>query len=331
MPATLKDIARQAECSVAVASSVINGAGGNIRYSDAVAARVRDAATTLGYKRRAGSRKTKSILVQMPSARAASSRHDMEFLHALTDQSERCGFRIETVFESEAERHDPVHERLRQGQYGALVVFANQTSALVDSADAATVPVVRVNPMRIAADNCIAPDDALGTRQMVRLLSSCGVRTILYASRGTTHYSTNMRLDSLTGGCAEHGIALWQVVDDKDLDAALLRKAVDAGVDTVVTYFGQSALKVLLLLQEQGLRVPRDMNVVSLAGRNESDSICPLTCVVIPYAEMGRAAADHAVDLIRAKRTTFPSTILAEHLRIGVSCAVPTAPQGESA
>ncbi len=312
---TLKDIAKAADCSTAVVSSVLNGASGNVRCSAKVAERVRKAARKLGYRQR---QQSSTVLLRMDAEATAGCQ--MAFLRELTSQLERCRLRVELFHDSTASAESLLAKRIDDGEFCGVVLFVHRSEALVEAARRASAPVVVVNPMEPTDENCIVPDDAGGVAQMVRFLASCGVSKLAYIDVETPHFSSATRRESLRAGCAEHGMNLVRSLPSQGLTAAMIGQALGEGVDTFVTYYGYAALQVLLHVQGLGKRVSDDVNVVSLAGKNESDAICPLTHVEIPYGEMGRAAADALVDMLRTKNCSFITRTLSEQLVVGISC-----------
>jgi hypothetical protein len=136
----------------------------------------------------------------------------------------------------------------------------------------------------------------------------------------------------LCRGIAQH----TQLVEPGQAERGLLQRVAEPGqVPQQAAVFASNdemAYGVMLALYKRGLRVPEDVPVVGFDDkRGASYTTPPLTTVRQPTEEMGRAAAEGVLRLLRGAPLDLPalSTGLAGgHAEAGAPCAFDGVPGG---
>jgi DNA-binding LacI/PurR family transcriptional regulator len=89
----------------------------------------------------------------------------------------------------------------------------------------------------------------------------------------------------------------------------------------VVAISDKTAFGALEALKERGLRIPKDMAIVSIDDVEESaHTTPPLTTVNVPRSEMGAEAVRRLLALLRGESTRPTKTVLYTHLVLRGSC-----------
>ncbi len=322
---TLKQVAWRAQCSVAVASSVLNRSGGTARYSAEVAQRVRQAAIELGYQRRmprTGPRLPgPTITIMVGIAAPGGSAIETLFLREATRQLDRCGFGHQIVYADSRIQAGQLLERIAKGTVEAAITFVMGSPTCEKVFRDEGIPLVMVNSMEVSELNGIFPDDAGGVRQAVRLLAGAGCRRLAYVDgpRGCRHYSMRLRGQTLRDESERAGMQWleWHNQDDWDVEA--VSRLLSAEVDAIVGFSDRAVTRVADCFRELGLRLPEACGVLSLSSPRPFEDRPETTCLETPFAAMGRLAADMIVDLWRGRQAVFENILVPESVWIGSS------------
>lgn len=325
MRVLLKDIAEAANCSQAAVSSVLRNGSGTVRFSQELAERVHKAADQLGYvSTRRRVRQTTTVKTG-PMALVISKYMGefpifMDFVHGLQQQARTRGNSIEMLYEDDPRLTDRLSLMIRLDGLTAVVAMLWEEPRWRGVLDQSGVPFILVNPMTPESENCIMPDDAEGARNATRFIACCGRKSVIHIGVRDRHFSGPLRAKAVSETCRELGMTYDQIEDGGRLHPDTLRSKLEAGADTITTYSSDLALRVLIHLQAMGKSIGDEVAVVSMAGEARCPDLCKLTHLVIPFAEMGRVAADTAAEMAAGKRTRFASFYVPEQLMVGTSC-----------
>ena len=228
---TLKDVTKLAGCSLAAASTILNGQQSTVRYSEDLAYRVRDSARQLGY--RARSRRVKQIeprrgLLNLPMTlpvgiiihpyRSGVEGMESIFVESMSRQLERFDITQQMIYANDQFHISRLRERMRRHDLAAAVTFAMgpEDDTLVNLLDM-KLPIVVVNPYRIPAHNTVVPDDEQGVKLACDFLSLIGARRVLYVDSRTIHFSGQLRKTVMLKEFARQGIQLAGEFDHTNL------------------------------------------------------------------------------------------------------------------
>ena len=160
----------------------------------------------------------------------------------------------------------------------------------------------------------VVPDDRAGQRDLVRRMICAGHRRIAYLTLDRSLDATRLRTQGYADALAEAGIArdpdLVVEADvtppDPEAEVRLLSGAIDRVLalpdppTALCLGNDRMAVRAYGMIRSRGLEIPQD---ISIAGYDDyraiSESLFPrLTTAELPYARMGRRAAEILLSLI---------------------------------
>lgn len=310
-PATIRDVAKAAEVSIATASKALNGQG---KLREETRARVRAAAAALGFR---------------PNDLAQSLHRRRSFTVGLisNDNYGRFSIPILSGLEQALSENrlsvflcngadDPATERqhlesLLSKRIDGLILTARRIDRRpsLEAAEAG-IPYLYVfaqDPDARAL--CLLPDDEGGARLAVEHLVQRGRRRIAHVT-GPEHFeAVRLRRAGYRSVLAEAGLAVderliisgpWSEATGHEAVAALFAGLPAAWPDAVFCGSDQIARGVADALRERGIGVPAD---VALVGFDNWEVIAaatrpPLTTVDMNLTELGKVAGRMLVGLI---------------------------------
>ena len=294
-PATIKDVAREANVSVATVSRVLNDTD---PVSPATRERVVAAAAALDFvphsaARSLSTRRTDTIGVILPDLHG-------EFFSELIrgiDLATRA-HRLHLLL---SHSHGDPHEaaavlRAMRSRVDAMVVMSPYADEGVLAALGGRTPVVLLGSGgEIGGHARFDIDNHGGAYAMTDHLLEAGYRRIAFVAGPTGNIEASQRLAGYRAALAAHGQAIEQVVQGDFTQAsgydAARRLLAEARPEAIFAGNDMMAIGCLQALREAGLRVPDD---VALAGFDDIPLARfvdpPLTTVGVPIAEIGRQA-----------------------------------------
>ena len=311
---TLKRVAEIAGVSIATASRVLAGKGGEHRISAATVAAVKQAAERIGFRHSHLARSLKSgqsalIGVVVPDV---ANPFFAAIARELTLAAEAKGYSVLLADSREDDASERrLVEQLRDRRIEGLVVCpAGLEQGHLTAAQASGLPLVVVD--RGFADGdllTITSDHAQGARALAQVLLKAGHRCIgvLQGRPGTL--ANDERLTAFKDTLAEAGVRLptAQVAGDAFSEAsgrsaalALLRK--QPGISALFALSNQIALGALRAAAELGRVVPRDLSLVTFDDLPHADFLNPpLTTACQDVPALGRRAAELLLARIAGK------------------------------
>jgi LacI family transcriptional regulator len=331
VPGTIRDVAREAGVSQATAARALAGYG---YVSEATRLRVRDAATTIGYRPNAvarslvsGATKTIGVVVgdiENPFFAGAA--------RGIADVLERDGYTLLLANSDEdLARERRAVEALHARQVDGLAVVPSSGD---DGAHLAAIlregrPVVLLDrPISGLAADAVLVDNREGAERAVGHLAALGHRRIGLVGDAPGIVSTGERIDGYRAALADVGAPALDAlvslggssIDEGHRSALRLlgRRDRPSALFTVNNFMTAGALGAI---RELGLRIPGD---VALVGFDDLDWTTlvdpPISVIAQPVAELGRTVAERLLERLRGDSGPPRETRLTTRLVIRGSC-----------
>jgi LacI family transcriptional regulator len=324
--ATIKEVAREANVSVATVSRVLN-AKGPVR--DETRQRILEAAARLGYSpnaaaRSLSTRKTGTIGVLLPDL---YGEFFSEVIRGLDLAARRSGYHI-LVSSSHSDRSE-VEAVLRtlRGRVDGLIVMSPEADALaLQSNLPARLPIVLLNArIEGSAFDSINLDNYGGAAAMVRHLAGLGHRRIAHVKGAP---GNNDALERLMG----YREALRSVFDGEGAEPVELEGdfseesgaragreilAMSPRPDAVFAANDAMAIGLLHAFQKAGVKVPGEIAVAGFDDVPIARFLTPpLTTVGVAIADLGALAIQRLLqamereDVLESQHEVLPTTLV---------------------
>jgi LacI family transcriptional regulator len=303
--ATITDVARAAGVSVATVSKVINGRYG---VAPATFTRVMGVVSDLGYESSlvaSSLRRTRTNVIGILVAEFEP--FSTELLKAIAAAAEGSGYELLAY-------SGPIAEETRVGW--ELRSLSRLAGTLIDGAIIVTptvvlpstsIPVVAIDPHTgNGGPSTIGSDNVAGARTATEYLVSLGHRRIAHIRGRRDLESANLRELGYRQVLEAHGIPVdpalvrdgnYRAPQTDEAARELLTRA-----DRPTAIFAAndlSAIRVLDIAAELGIRVPQDLSVIGFDNVPEAASATPqLTTIAQPLREMGARALHILLDLL---------------------------------
>jgi LacI family transcriptional regulator len=301
--ATIRDVARRADVSVATVSRSLNGLG---NVSEKTRARIVQAVKDLGYVPHAGARslslsRSNAVGVVLPDLHGeffselvrgmdleASRRDYLLLLSNLHGGSARASEALRTM----------------RGRVDGLVVMAPHLGeGELAAALPAGIPAVLVNP-RAPVDGfaTLRLDNAAGARAVAEHLIGLGCRRIVHIRGPAENIDAQERAEAFREAVATAGAALMLVDGDfsEGSGEAAISQLIASGAtfDAIFAANDNMAIGALQALGRAGLRVPDE---VAVAGFDDIPLArhVRLTTVRVRIAELGERALARLLDILK--------------------------------
>lgn len=327
MPATIRDVAKLAGCSIKTVSRVING---EPYVTEETRAKVQAAVRAVGYapnisaKRLAENKSYMICILMYPGFYQPAS----EMLSRIMDigYEENYDILIQPYF--------PLHSRSKRKLVSLIYehrIDGFVTTPPLDADDFVAdmlstykVPQVQINPYEHNADiPCVAGEDIKGAYAETEYLLSLGHRRIAFLTGPRNMRASQDRFLGYRSALEAHHVPYdeslvmnseWTFDGGYTLAKILLEhpdppSAIFAGND-------EPAYGVIYAAQEMGLSIPRQLSVCGYDNQAFSDQIWPgLTTVHQPSDEMVELATRLLIDMLKGhpvqmKEITIPSRLV---------------------
>ncbi|MBB4153562.1 LacI family transcriptional regulator [Sphingomonas jinjuensis] len=293
--ATIRDVARVAEVSVASVSRALNG---HSSVHPDTRARVVAAAKTLGYVPHAGARslsmaRTHAIGVVLPDLHGEFF---SEIVRGMDREVSARGYHLllSNMHADAALAAQAI--RSMRGRVDGLIVMAPQLDAEgLDDALPPDLPAVLVNAHDDIGRAGFRVDNAAGIAAVVRHLVDGGRRKLVHVAGPSGNIDAGERREGFLTAMAEHAPGVEPVVIEGDFREASgatavgLLRARGLAFDGIVAANDMMALGVMAALREADIAVPR---AVAVTGFDDVPlaRYLGLTTVRVPIADMGARA-----------------------------------------
>jgi LacI family transcriptional regulator len=298
---TLKQVAAEAEVSLATASRVLHRSGGR-EVRGPLAERVQAAAERLGYV----SNPHAQALARARSSTVGLIVHEVmdPYFAAIAAGAMHAAHAEGVMVMMAATFRDPELEldylgRLRaQGARGVLLAGSGSTDARVSGRLAEAIAAINREGGRVAAIgarpdtrvDAVVPDNAAGAAEAREHLESLGHTRIGVISGPDTLMTVRERLDGLGSGLRTVEADFTR---EGGREAAKKLLADDDAITALIALNDLMAAGALAAAKEMGRRVPEDLSVIGFDDVPFAADLSPaLTTVRLPLREMGERAME---------------------------------------
>jgi len=297
---TIKDVAREANVSVATVSRVLNGSG---PVSDETRRRIREVASRMRYVPHSGARslitsKTDTLGVLLPDL---YGEFFSEMIRGMDDTAQKNGFHL-LISRAYADRHGiETAMRAMRGRVDGVVVMSPDLDEKSLLNLPSTIPVVLLCSVPRGNEiDSLTITNCRGAKEMVAHLVSVGHRRIAIIKGSPRNYDAAERLRGYRMALREAGIALDPALEREGdfteaagYTAALRLLALSNRPTAIFAANDSMAIGALSALRESGVAVPED---VAVAGFDDIPLARymdpPLSSVHVPIRELGARAVE---------------------------------------
>jgi len=298
--ATIRDVAKRAQLSVATVSRVLNGFE---NVSEQARERIKTAVAELGYVPHAGARslslaRNNAIGVVLPDLHGEFF---SEIVRGMDREASRRGYLLllSNLHAGGAQAANAL--RAMRGRVDGLIVMAPHLPA--DELAAALprgLPSILINTREDSGQYpTIHLDNAAGVKAVVDHFAELGRKRLVHIAGPSGNIDAQEREIAFRAAVAAHGLSGVVVAGDFELHSgeAAIRQLLDQGAqfDAVFAANDNMAIGALEALRAAGKRVPED---IALAGFDDIPLARHLgvTTVRVRIAELGERALQRLVD-----------------------------------
>jgi LacI family transcriptional regulator len=305
--ATIRDVARRAQVSVASVSRALNGLN---NVGQATRERVLVAAKELGYVPHAGARslslaRAHALGVVLPDLHGEFF---SEIVRGMDREASRRGYLLLlSNMHGTGEQATTALRAMRGRVDGLLVMAPHLPVEILEEALPAALPAILLNPAGDTGDRpSLRLDNHAGAEAVVRHLAENGYRRIVHIAGPEGNIDAQERADGYRRALARHVPGAEPLVLSGDFSeeageaAAEVIFSLGADCDAVFAANDMMALGCLHALRSAGLSVPED---VALAGFDDVPlaRYLALTTVRVRIAELGARAVARLVDHLEGR------------------------------
>ena len=300
--ATIRDVARRAQVSVASVSRVLNRLE---NVSAETKARVTDAIRDLGYVPHAGARslslaRTNAIGVVLPDFHGEFF---SEFVRGMDREASRRGYMLLLSNVHAGSEQSTSAMRALRGRVDGLVILAPHLSEgeLADAVPART-PSVLINTRGDAGGHPgVRLDNEAGARAVADHLVSLGRKRIIHIAGAPGNIDAIERAEAFVAALREQGVSVETVQGDfaEQSGEDAIDALIEAGqeFDAVFAANDMMASGALQALKRAGIRVPEEVALVGFDDIPLARHI-GLTTVQVHIAELGERALDRLISIL---------------------------------
>lgn len=322
--ATIRDVAREADVSIASVSRVLNNMG---CVSDVTRDRILDVAERLRYVPHEGARsltrqQTSAIGLILPDLHGEFF---SELLRGADAAARAVGFPLlVSTTHGNVEEAASAIRSMRGRVDGLLVMSPHVDSKFTEQHLPGDFPVVFLNTQPGAAANVVSVDDYAGAVAMVRHLASCGRRRIAHIAGPTGNSDAAERLRGYRDACVGPVASCFVFQGDFTVEAGRAAgrafAALDPRPDAIFAANDLMAAGCMEALAECGISVPAQIAVGGFDDVPLARFLSPpLTTMRTDVAGLGRMAIEQLVTAMGVS-TVPPADPIVPLLVIRQSC-----------
>ena len=317
--ATIRDVARRAQVSVASVSRVLNRLD---NVSDETRARVTAAVDALGYVPHAGARslslaKTGAIGVVLPNLHGEFFSEIVRGMDRLA--TERGYLLLLSNMHAQSGEAETVLKAMRGRVDGLIVMAPHLEDVEFATAIPRGTPAVLVNTRAEISDRpAIHLDNAAGARVVAEHFIATGRRRIVHISGPLGNIDAEERAAAFTNALKRHQDIQSIVIQGdfyEESGGAAVAALIEAGrtFDAIFAGNDMMAIGALEALRARGLRVPED---VAVAGFDDVPlaSHLGLTTVRVRIAELGERAIERLIRMLEGEEDRIGEELHAPEL-----------------
>jgi LacI family transcriptional regulator len=333
---SLKDIAGQLGVSVSLVSYVLNGHAKKKRVGDEMAKKILATAKRLNYQPNqiAKSLKTKKSQTIGLIVADIHYRYTTGITRAVESQAKKDGYTviIGNSHEDLPTLSELIHVLVNRQVDGLIIVAAERAEAEIEALKKREIPFVLID--RIFPDvqaNFIGIDNYLMAYRSTEYLVKKEKRHIAFINYTTSFFHLQERNRGYFQALKDHGLAIGDPLHrqirkshfEKDVKNAITTlTAKDSPCDAIFFATDTLAITGLKYLVDLKIKIPKDLSIFSF---DESDAFalfeCPITHFRQPLEEIGKAAVNLLLDVMKDGNGKHPSQIYLESKLVkGRSC-----------
>lgn len=330
---TLADVARAANCSIAVASKALSG---RPHVAPATRTRVLEAARTLGFRKRPsrppGRRNAISAIAASSTGELAA--YSSELLAGALSAADKAGVEVVTALVGHGLTRSWFDRHLASGTQGAFVITSTMEAPALAAARAARFPIVMIDPRSQISDDVVTvgatnwAGATAGTQHLIDL----GHTRLAFAGVGTGSDFALERYGGFRSTLERSGLPLvpeYCFTGDTNYDSGLAIGEQIATMDPrptgVMCICDTAAVGVIEGARRAGLRTPEDLSVVGFDDLEFAKwTSPPLTTVRQPLRRMGRLAVRTLLQLVHGREPDSHHVQLATSLHVRGSTGPPS-------
>jgi len=316
---TIKDVAKEAEVSIATVSRVING---STQVSEEKRKRVLKAMQKLGYKPRPFSRKNSKLFgtigVVVPNLRAY---HYPNILTGIYEKAFSKGYDVMVALA----RDKPVREKEILDEYfnrkvdGVLVCTLKCDEHFMQKFIDSGIPIVGVDyPVEEVHIDSVNIDNVMGAYAAIRYLHNKGHRKVFYIPGTQNVYASRDRKKGILKYLRrnkEVEVFMSKITGFEPEDgykAILEHITPPIKVTAIFCANDYVALGAIKALNELGIKVPEDISIMGFDDSPFASFMIPaLTTVCQPREEMGALATQLLIERLESgKHTIYRNVVL---------------------
>lgn len=302
--ATISDVARSAGVSLSTVSYVLSG---KRSISEPTRTRVLDAVALLGYRPNAGARalasasnRTGVIGLVVPLHEDADVNVVMQFVRAVTTTARRHEADVLLLTQEDSAGLERVTATALVD--GLVVLDIAVEDPRIGLLAGLGRPVVLIGlPRETQGLSCVDFDFALAARTAVDHLARLGHTSIGLVSSSTSSVHQAGYADRLQAGFLDQAASAGLRVATQSCDptAEAARTCLDGlraqqpDLTALVVHHETALPHLVSTLEEQEVRIPRDLSLVSVGAAGAATGLPqPVDVVEVPIGEMGRVAVE---------------------------------------
>jgi LacI family transcriptional regulator len=304
--ATIRDVARRAQVSVASVSRALNGLE---NVSDKTRARIADAVRELGYVPHAGARslslaRSNAIGVVLPDLHGEFF---SEIVRGMDREASRRGYLLLLSNLHAGSEQSTSALRAMRGRVDGLVVMAPHLDEhMLARALPEGIPTVLVNTRgKHEVQSEIHVDNAAGARAVVDHLFEIGRKQIVHIAGPADNIDAQERAEAFRAACAAHGlrgeVVHGDFTEESGADATMALLKSSRRFDAIFAGNDNMAIGAMTALRNGGVPVPED---VAVAGFDDIPLAkhLGLTTVRVRIAELGARALERVIGMLSSQR-----------------------------
>jgi len=300
MGVTIKDVAREANVSVATVSRVLNGSG---PVSEATGRLIREVAGRMRYVPHSGARslitsKTETLGVLLPDL---YGEFFSEIIRGMDSTAQRHGFHL-LISRTYADKHEiETAMRAMRGRVDGVVVLSPDLDADSLLNLPSTIPVVLLCSVSKGSEmDSLTIQNCRGARDMVTHLVKLGHRRIAIIKGSSRNYDAGERLRGYRIALRDAGIVPeaslereGNFMEAAGYDATLEFLALGKGPAAIFAATDAMAISALSALRGSGVRVHDEIAVADFADSPLARYMDPpLSSVHVPIYDLGARAVE---------------------------------------
>ena len=313
---TIKDVAAKSGVSKTTVSVILNQSPASARVSRQTQDRVKLVAEQLGYRpnwraRALSNQRTHTIGVLYTPPMPLIVRGNYEgIMIGINQVLHKEGYHLLLV--PLGENPDEWGSVLLDQRMDGCLVLSRLRDPLPALLKKSRLPTTLVNADPAHGLPVVVADDYEGAVQCTQHLIKLGHREITFLlSHQPQHFSIELRQRGYTDAMTEAGLgAHVRIATDTLEDFAKGLRSSSQRPTALVVFTHFTAVKLLQVLWDQGIRVPDDLSVATFSNAYPvEDCIPPLTTIALPTEEMVRAAANLLLEQINKGQEAEPRCI----------------------